>query len=676
MLVGLFKWISEDGKPIIEKKPVIRFVLTWLEIGKVYTIPSAPSLEPIVSKFSGSNEDLSDMDLSEAINSLGINIQEVKDFFLAACENFSYHESSAAGPNGHALWASHLDGTALTLDPVLAQAFNDLANEMNIPGIFDLAQDSTMSAMSGMLLETDKSPIHSRLHVIWEKGVKSRIIAIGDYFSQALLNPFMVTLKNVLSNIPNDFTYNQEKGFNYVLDLTRQNIPCYSLDLSKATDRLPLKLQTRILGIILGNSVLAELWAKVMTARDFITPNGHKVKYAVGQPQGFKSSFHSMAFTHHVIVKLAALRAGLPNYSQYAILGDDIVLTDENVVARYKELMDILGVAISPEKSLIAAGDNSCAEFCKRIAFNGHELTGIPVHLLANTIIDPRYALSLWDHLGTRSIFEGLGLYEFFALFLNDLDLERMALYNVLPATVTGLKYRVILEESPTYSTNNFSNVFGFSLKDVESYYYYCLVSDQMAKVDGIIRKASSFLSIALESSKLGFGEEFGSNSLPLSVAIQDKLGQHDKDLDIQHPVQHAARNLGRKVVEILNAFSTDISKLPGMLRSGALNALCVSLDAQPQFGNVEHNVTGNRKIMDKALRLLEESVCDESKALRIFIGKVTGVTQAWSVSVGLGKGLLVNPHNSVVRSVSGTPVNRLRTLNTMRGSSLLKTKK
>jgi len=31
---------------------------------------------------------------------------------------------------------------------------------------------------------------HSRLHVLFEKGNKSRIIAIGDYFSQSVLTPF------------------------------------------------------------------------------------------------------------------------------------------------------------------------------------------------------------------------------------------------------------------------------------------------------------------------------------------------------------------------------------------------------------------------------------------------------------------------------------------------------
>jgi len=85
------------------KLPIIRFVLTWLEIGKVYTIPTSPSLEPITAKFKGSDETLANWDIRGAISGLGIEVSEVKEMFKGLCDNFSYHETSAAGPNGHAL---------------------------------------------------------------------------------------------------------------------------------------------------------------------------------------------------------------------------------------------------------------------------------------------------------------------------------------------------------------------------------------------------------------------------------------------------------------------------------------------------------------------------------------------------------------------------------------------
>lgn len=38
-----------------------------------------------------------------------------------------------------------------------------------------------------------------------------------------------------------------------------------------------------------------------------------------------------MALTHHLIVKVAALRAGVPSYRGYALLGDDLVLTNDRL---------------------------------------------------------------------------------------------------------------------------------------------------------------------------------------------------------------------------------------------------------------------------------------------------------------------------------------------------------
>lgn len=94
----------------------IRFVLSWLDLPKVYTIPQNPSLEPITGLFSGRDPILRDYDLLEAINSLGLDVKELQSVFNTECKNFQFHESSAAGPNGHALWASHLDAVALQED--------------------------------------------------------------------------------------------------------------------------------------------------------------------------------------------------------------------------------------------------------------------------------------------------------------------------------------------------------------------------------------------------------------------------------------------------------------------------------------------------------------------------------------------------------------------------------
>jgi hypothetical protein len=66
-------------------------------------------------------------------------------------------------------------------------------------------------------------------------------------------------MSKILAKIPNDSTYNQDEGFNKVIELTRDDVPLYSLDLSKATDRLPVALSERIVEKITGNAEFAAL---------------------------------------------------------------------------------------------------------------------------------------------------------------------------------------------------------------------------------------------------------------------------------------------------------------------------------------------------------------------------------------------------------------------------------
>jgi hypothetical protein len=55
------------------------------------------------------------------------------------------------------------------------------------------------------------TPIHSKLHFIFEKGDKCRVIAIGDYWTQQALCPLHDTLASILKGIDMDGTFDQDK---------------------------------------------------------------------------------------------------------------------------------------------------------------------------------------------------------------------------------------------------------------------------------------------------------------------------------------------------------------------------------------------------------------------------------------------------------------------------------
>jgi hypothetical protein len=58
-----------------------------------------------------------------------------------------------------------------------------------------------------------------------------------------------------------------------------------------------------------------------------------------------------MALTHHLLVKISALRAGISNFNNYFLLGDDLVIMDDKVALNYKELLSTLDMPYSPDKT-------------------------------------------------------------------------------------------------------------------------------------------------------------------------------------------------------------------------------------------------------------------------------------------------------------------------------------
>lgn len=82
-----------------------------------------------------------------------------------------------------------------------------------------------------------------------------------------------------------------------------------------------------------------------------------------------------LALTHHVVVRYAANQVGIPNFSHYALLGDDIVIANTEVAKRYHEIMTVvLGVDINLSKSLVS---EHSLEFAKRLITTEGEVSPV-----------------------------------------------------------------------------------------------------------------------------------------------------------------------------------------------------------------------------------------------------------------------------------------------------------
>lgn len=223
-------------------------------------------------------------------------------------------------------------------------------------------------------LEKKKHLKTGRLHFLQEGGGKTRVICIPDIWSQCVLKPIHDYLYEVIRRFPCDGTFSHSKIASRVRKYTKTGgLICY--DLKAATDRMPVDLQEKILGSLIGNQ-LASQWRKLLCDRDYHTPVG-AVRYAVGQPMGFLTSWITMAITHHAIINYAK-----KDKSFYAIIGDDIVIASKKGAESYKRILEVLGMEISEEKSITSSNENRLGEIAKRLFIDGGEISPIPPDIL------------------------------------------------------------------------------------------------------------------------------------------------------------------------------------------------------------------------------------------------------------------------------------------------------
>jgi len=221
-----------------------------------------------------------------------------------------------------------------------------------------------MGANNALLRFTN--PTLSRLHNLYEAAGKVRTIAIVDYWTNFALKPLHDWMFEILQNLPQDATFDQEgrveefaqRGYTHV----------YSYDLKSATDLIPLTLYKYLMGHIVPRGVL-ECWMQLLTNRSFRVPDStvktypkhpRSIRYNTGQPMGALTSWALMALLHHVLVLFCAYRAGLVplwkilDFVEYLVLGDDIVIANELVAEQYVLLMKQLHIPIGLAKSHIS----------------------------------------------------------------------------------------------------------------------------------------------------------------------------------------------------------------------------------------------------------------------------------------------------------------------------------
>nr|QDH86886.1 MAG: RNA-dependent RNA polymerase [Mitovirus sp.] len=296
--------------------------------------------------------------------------------------------SMKAGPDGPATLTSYHN--------LLQYSYEEIQSIFNITDEngADFFSKSYKYAWDNNLYAT-KSKTNGVLSYVKDPEAKLRIIAISDYYTQLFLKPIHNIILFILRGSFNicDRTFTQDPMHKW----EENEHSFWSLDLSSATDRFPIDLQRRLL-VRIFNEKFAHSWSYLLSNRKFTTPNGGTVKYSTGQPMGTYSSWAVFTLTHHLVVHYCAFLEGYKDFNQYIILGDDIVIKNDKVAKRYIDIISLLGVEVSLNKTHVS---KDTYEFAKRWIkpLQKKEITGVPLKGIINNFMVPHVVfIILYDY--------------------------------------------------------------------------------------------------------------------------------------------------------------------------------------------------------------------------------------------------------------------------------------
>jgi hypothetical protein len=366
----------------------LRAVLTLLTLTRAFTHRAEPDLSTVVKPWLGT-DNISDRELYSALRLLNVRRGSVGVWSKP-------HISTKKGPQGQALLTSLSELTLLTpkqeeyIKLLGGQSLSKMISE-NKEGL-DILEMIKSLKTEGLFsiarwwrtIFPTKSSNLRKLSYFPDKEGKTRIIAILDYWSQSALRPLHLKIFSLLRGLKFDYTFDQGK---FVQNLPKAPIGnYYSIDLSAATDRMPIALQKRVVEFLYDSSEKADAWEFLLVGTEFTVRLPSKevisVAYGAGQPMGAYSSWAVMALTHHVLVQVSAMRAGVLGikprtaFQAYALLGDDLRIDHNLVASEYLSLISSLDMPYSPTKTHVSLHG---FEFAKRWFCLNEEVTGFSI---------------------------------------------------------------------------------------------------------------------------------------------------------------------------------------------------------------------------------------------------------------------------------------------------------
>jgi hypothetical protein len=232
------------------------------------------------------------------------------------------------------------------------------------------------------------------IHFLQEQGGKLRSVASPHLVHQLALKPFGDAIYKLVRSLPWDCTFNQSKPFDVLQTHLKEGHTIHSVDLSSATDYFPLEVQMTVLRSLIGNSSDVRLFEALSQAnwRPQDTKVPSVLKWTRGQPLGLYPSFGVFTLSHGVLLWWLN---GCEHKEKFYVLGDDVVILDNDLYNRYIQLLQQMDCPYSREKSI--SGSQIC-EFAGKIVTRNAVIPQYKWREVSNDNF-----LDICRHLGRRS---------------------------------------------------------------------------------------------------------------------------------------------------------------------------------------------------------------------------------------------------------------------------------
>jgi hypothetical protein len=221
-----------------------------------------------------------------------------------------------------------------------------------LPGLVD-----KINEIGTWYRHTSRSLIEGgEIHFLQEAGGKLRSVASPHLVHQLALKPFGDSIYELVESLPWDCTHDQSLPFSVLRNHLSEGRTIHSIDLSSATDYFPLEIQVTVLRAFFGDIPDLRLFEDISKSYWRAEGISCTLKWNRGQPLGLYPSFGAFTLSHGILLWFLN---GRKHGNSFYVLGDDVVILDNDLYTKYIKVLEQMDCPYSRDKSI------SSSELCE-----------------------------------------------------------------------------------------------------------------------------------------------------------------------------------------------------------------------------------------------------------------------------------------------------------------------